>query len=101
MYPPSRARPVSWHRYWISRRSCSGPWSPLPIPPEVAADTPSVEEKERFVRLTVAATRLDCHPKTLKELIFAGELEGLRIGERGHWRVSERALDDLIARSRR
>jgi len=73
----------------------------LPIPPEVAADTPSVEEKERFVRLTVAATRLDCHPKTLKELIFAGELEGLRIGERGHWRVSERALDDLIARSRR
>jgi hypothetical protein len=66
----------------------------------VATGAPIREEKE-YVRLTVVAARLDRHPKTLKELIFAGELDAIRLGKRGHWRVSERALDDLIARGRR
>jgi len=60
-----------------------------------------VEEKERFVRLTVAAERLDCHPRTLKGLIFAGELAAVRLSPKGHWRVSEQALENLIARGRR
>jgi len=67
----------------------------------VAADTPSVEEKERFVRLTVAAARLDCHPKTLKELVVGGQIAAVRLSPRGHWRISERALDEFIERSRR
>ncbi len=60
-----------------------------------------MEEKERFVRLTVAAARLDCHPRTLKELIFAGELDAVRLTPKGHWHVSEQALENLIARGRR
>ncbi len=68
---------------------------------QMAGETQTVEEKERFVRLTVAAARLDCHPKTLKELVVGGQIAAVRLSPRGHWRISERALDELIERSRR
>ena len=38
---------------------------------------------ERSVRVTTAATILDCHPCQVRKLLAAGELRGHRIGKRG------------------
>jgi len=67
----------------------------------MATDAQAATKPERFIRVATAAARLDCNPRLLRELIFAGELDAVRIGRHGHWRISTRSLDQLIARSRR
>lgn len=57
-------------------------------------------QSEKYVRVATAARRLDCHPSTLKELVFRGELAAIRFGDRGHWRVSEDSLRQLLERSK-
>jgi len=85
-----------------AHRNSDGPFAQLTdTRREVAAETPSVEEKERFVRLTVAAARLDCHPKTLKELVVGGQIAAVRLSPRGHWRISTRSRDEFIESRRR
>ena len=44
--------------------------------PHTTTSTP----ERRYVRLEVAAARLDCNPKTLRRRIAAGQLAGYRLG---------------------
>ncbi len=67
----------------------------------VATDAPIAEARGQYLKLAVVAARLDCSVKTLKQKILGGELDAVRLGARGHWRISERALDEFIERSRR
>ena len=75
--------------------------APADTTPNVATDAPIAEASGQYLKLAVVAARLDCSVKTLKQKILGGELDAVRLGSRGHWRISERALDELIARSRR
>jgi len=67
----------------------------------MAGKTQTVEERDHYVRVATASARFACSPRMVKELVLQGRLVGLRFGDRGHWRVSTRSLDELIARSRR
>jgi len=67
----------------------------------MAADTQTAAEPDHYVRVATAAARLDCSPRLVKELVLQGQLVGLRFGQKGHWRISTRSLDELIAKSRR
>jgi len=60
----------------------------------MAGETQAVEERDHYVRVVAAAARLDCSPRLVKELVLQGQLVGLRFGDRGHWRVSARSLNE-------
>ncbi len=68
---------------------------------QMATGTQTAEELDHYVRAATAAARLDCSSRTVKQLGFEGQLVGLRLGEKAHWRISTRSLEDLIERSRR
>ncbi len=72
--------------------------------PEIAstADTIGVSkvaataQEPEFVRLSVVARRLDVAPSTLVASIGRGELRAVRLGTRGHWRVSRESVNRLV-----
>lgn len=44
------------------------------------------------------AERVRSTPGTVLRYARSGELVGIRLGDRAHWRFSEQAFDDFIAR---
>ncbi len=75
--------------------------APADTSPNVATDAPIAEASGQYLKLAVVAARLDCSVKTLKQKVLGGELDAVRLGASGHWRISERALGEFIERSRR
>lgn len=51
----------------------------------------------RVFRVRGAARQLDVHPNTLRAWIREGKLEAVRLPN-GHWRITDRAIRDLLER---
>jgi excisionase family DNA binding protein len=52
------------------------------------------ESMDNLFSINTAATRLDCHPETLRRIIRRGELAAVKVGK--HWRVRETDLDAFL-----
>lgn len=54
---------------------------------------------ERYLTVKQAASRLQCHPETVKRMLRDGELTGSQpLGRRGGWRVAESQILGLLKR---
>ena len=52
----------------------------------------------RFLQLADVAEVLNCSPAQAYALVRSGDLEAIKIGGRGQWRVEASALEEFIAR---
>lgn len=53
---------------------------------------------ERWLTVPEVADVLRVHPETVREWLRSGRLEGVRIGRRSGWRISEAQLDAFLGR---
>jgi excisionase family DNA binding protein len=65
-----------------------------PIPTGVTGST-STREAE-FVSVGEVARRLAVAPRTVVRAVERGELRGVRLGERGHWRIAREDVRRLL-----
>ena len=56
-----------------------------------------VDARDReLLHLKEAARELGCHPATLRRHIADGELQAVRLGRRGGYRISREALERFL-----
>jgi excisionase family DNA binding protein len=60
-------------------------------------DIPPMTDENEFMTADEAAVVLKLHPRTVRRMLALGRLPGARVGLR-QWRVSKKALRDLIER---
>lgn len=53
---------------------------------------------ERFLTLGEVADTLKVDPRVVRGLIASGELRGIRVGNRGQWRIETTEFQDYIDR---
>ena len=53
---------------------------------------------ERWLTVPEVADVLRVHPETVREWLRSGRLDGVRIGRRSGWRISESQLDTFLGR---
>ena len=53
---------------------------------------------ERWMTVPEVADVLRVHPETIREWLRSGRLEGVRIGRRSGWRISETQLNAFLGR---
>jgi excisionase family DNA binding protein len=70
------------------------PWWFRPIPPLVTGSTPTREAE--FISVGEVARRLAVAPRTVVRAVERGELRGVRLGERGHWRIAREDVRRLL-----
>ena len=51
---------------------------------------------KQYLHVKEAAAELDVHPSTIRRHIHAGELEAVRLGHGGRYRVSREALAEFL-----
>jgi len=54
------------------------------------------EHDKALLHVKEAAARLGVHPVTVRRHIAAGDLEAVRLGENGRYRVRREALDEFL-----
>jgi excisionase family DNA binding protein len=60
----------------------------------------TIARNEDLLHLKEAARLLDVHPSSIRRAIRSGELEALKLGTNGHYRIRRQALDEFLRPTR-